>query len=214
MERLTEIESHRLLKKYNISFPKSKLVQSVTDAVAFAEKIEYPVVLKVMSSDILHKTEAGAIATHVWSLPDLQYKYAEILSSAKKYNPDAKIDGVLVEKQAFGVELIVGSSIDSLFGHTLMLGSGGVFAEVLRDTSFRVIPVVENDVISMVRDLKALPLLKGFRGSDPVNFKALVKTLLSVSKMVEKEDISELDINPLIVNEQGAIAADARIVFS
>ena len=214
MERLTEIESQRLLKKYNISFPKSKLVQSVTEAVAFAEKIEYPVVLKVMSSDILHKTEAGAIATHVWSLPDLQYKYAEILSNSKKYNPDAKIDGILVEKQVFGVELIVGSSIDSLFGHTLMLGSGGVFAEVLRDTTFRVIPVVENDVITMVRDLKALPLLKGFRGSNPVNFKALVKTLLSVSKMVEKEDLSELDINPLIVNEQGAIAADARIVFS
>ena len=214
MERLTEIESHRILKKHGISFPKSKLVQSVADAVAFAEKIEYPVVLKVMSSDLLHKTEAGAIATHVWSLPDLQYKYAEILSNSKNYKPDAKIDGVLVEKQAFGVELIVGSSIDSLFGHTLMLGSGGVFAEVLRDTSFRVIPVAEKDAITMVRDLKALPLLKGFRGSNPVNFKALVKTLLSVSKMVEREDISELDINPLIVNEQGAIAADARIVFS
>lgn len=213
MHYLTEAQSHQILEKYGISVPKSKLVQNVSEAAEFAEKIKYPVVLKVMSQAIVHKSEAGAVAMNIWSPSDLVTKYGEITANAKKYKSHIIIEGILVEKQLFGTELIVGSASDPLFGHTLMLGSGGIFAEIARDMSFRINPIAESDALSMLSELKALPILKGARGHSPADFNALVRTLLSVSKMVEKERISELDINPLIVNGDGAVAADARIVL-
>lgn len=213
MHYLTEDEAERVLEKYGIRVPKSKVVQSATDAAAFAEKVGYPIVLKVMSQSIVHKTDAHAVASNVWSPSDLLSRYGDIVSNAKKYKPGAIIEGVLVQKQAFGTELILGAAEDQLFGHTIMLGSGGIFAEIMKDTAFRINPISEKDAVSMILELRALPLLKGARGNKPANFKEIVRTLFCVSKMVEKERISELDINPLIVNENEAIAADARIVL-
>ncbi len=137
--------------------------------------------------------------------------YDKILSQIKKAAPDAKIEGILVQQMApLGHELIVGLKKDPQFGHALMFGLGGIFVEVYKDVSFRVVPIEKNEALDMISEIKGYPILKGIRGRKPADIEALACVLVAVSRMAQKENILELDINPLIVGETGAIAVDAR----
>lgn len=213
MQKLTEYDSRKILEKYGIMLPEAKLVKNRQDAILAAKKVGFPCIMKIISEDILHKSDFGGVVTNIMTEESARDAFLKIIENAKKHVPDAKIDGVLVEKTASGVECIVGASQDPQFGPVLMFGLGGIFVEVIKDVSFRLIPVEKKDVCEMITEIKAYPILNGVRGQAAVNIKAIEDTLLKVSKMVKKEKITELDINPLIVNEDGAVCADCRMIL-
>lgn len=214
-KKLVEYEAKKLLSKYGIPITKEFLAKHPEEAVKFAEKIGYPVVLKIQSPDILHKTDAGGVLIDLKNSQEVRDGFEKIIENAKKYNENAKIIGVLVQEMVKdGHQCIVGVKKDQQFGHVIMFGMGGIFVEVFKDVSFRIIPIEREDAKEMISEIKAYAILKGIRGFKPVNFKALEDTLLKVSKMVMKEkNIEELDINPLFVSSERVIAADARIIF-
>lgn len=213
---LNEYDSKKLLSEYGIPITREQLAKDLTEAKTIAETIGYPLVLKVLSSDIPHKTEAGVIKLGVNSEEALEKGFNEILRKAKDFKKDAKIDGVLIQEMAEkGVEVIVGMSQDTQFGPTIMFGMGGVFVEIFKDVALRVVPVSSPDAREMVDEIKGAILLKGYRGMEKMDIDAIVLTLIKVSKLSEdlKENIQELDINPLIVYPEGkgVKAVDALI---
>ena len=213
MKKFSEYDSRKLLEKYNIPIPAAVLAKNGQDAALGAKKVGYPCVMKIISRDILHKSDVGGVETNIFNETQARDAFLKIITNAKKHKPDAKIDGVLVEKTVIGKECIIGASRDPQFGSVLMFGLGGIFVEVLKDVTFRLIPIEKKDAYEMVREIKAYPILTGVRGEESVNIPAIEKTLLNVSRMVEKEKITELDINPLIVNKNGVICADCRMFF-
>jgi len=211
---LTEFKAKEFLKNYGISITRERLATSKKDALVFANKIGYPVVLKVVSPDILHKTEADSVAVGICSDKELGEVYDKLLRNAKRYKKSARIDGISVQETLRGTELIIGSSQDPQFGPTIAFGLGGILVEVLKDVSFRIIPITKLDAMEMVQEIKGYEVLKGVRGRKPANITAIVDVLLKVSKLIEENpDIKELDINPLFVNDKRAVAADARIIL-
>lgn len=215
MRALNENEIRMLLKKVGIRFPRSVLVKDVELAVSFAEQIGWPVVLKISSPDIVHKTEAGAVALNVRDEVELRKYFRETMDNAKRFNAKARIDGVLVEEMLKGHEVIVGSSYDKQFGPVVMLGSGGIYVEIFKDVTFRVVPISRADAQQMIKEIKGYAVLKGVRGQPPINFKALEDALLSISELIlMNPEIQELDINPLFVTQEKAVAGDVRIVVA
>jgi len=210
---LTEYESRQVLEKYKIPLAKSELVKSVEQAAKAAKKIGYPVVLKIVSPDIVHKTDVGGMILNIKNDAELAAAYKKILINVKKKVRRARIHGLLVQKMVGdGLEVIVGGKKDAQFGETIMFGLGGIFVEVFGDVSFRVVPVERKDAEEMVREIKGYKILKGYRGKK-YDVKAVVDVLMKVSKLLEKNDeIAEMDVNPLIVSQRGAVAVDARIV--
>ena len=174
----------------------------------------FPVVLKIVSPDILHKTEAGGVLVGVKSADEVSKGYETILANAKKYKADAKIDGVQVQQMLKGGnEVIVGSITDGSFGKLVAFGLGGVLVEVLKDITFRLAPATREDALSMLDGIQAAEMLQGVRGGDPVNREALADVIVKVSQLVSDfPEISELDLNPVFATKQDAIAADVRIV--
>ncbi|MCK5039790.1 MAG: acetate--CoA ligase family protein [Candidatus Aenigmarchaeota archaeon] len=215
--KLTEYESYKLLKKYDIDTPKHFLAKDVLSACRFAKKIKYPVVMKVMSPDILHKTDANCVSANIRDMHTLETEYAKILSNANDYwlsqgNENKPIiDGILVEETVGGIEVIVGGKTDSQFGKVIMFGLGGVFVEVLEDVSFRLVPLAKKDVEYMISEIKSKKILDNFRNIK-TNKQKLIKLILNASKMFEAENITEFDLNPVFVNEKRAIACDARMI--
>ena len=210
MKILTEHETKKLLAKYGIPVTKEQIATSADEALAIALNIGTPVAMKISSPDIPHKSDVGGVALNV-SREEVRTTYNKIISRIKKAVPDAKIDGILVQQMApAGHEAIVGLKKDEQFGHALMFGLGGIFVEVYRDVSFRVVPIEKREALEMISEIKEYPILKGIRGRKPADIEAIADVLVSVSEMAEKENIIELDINPLIVSESGAIAVDAR----
>lgn len=203
---LTEYQSKKLLSHYGIPIPKGDLAHSVEEAINIAQTLGYPVALKVSSPQILHKTEARGIALRIPDKDHLVEAYRRIMNNAKAYDPSAEIEGVLVEEMAQeGTEIIIGLSKDPQFGPTIMFGLGGIFVEILKDVSFRVPPVTETDARQMIEEIKGAKILKGFRGKPESDWDAMIDTLMKVStlSLELREVIAELDINPLIVYEQG-----------
>jgi acetyltransferase len=203
---LTEYRSKKLLSHYGIPIPKGDLAHSVEEAINIAQTLGYPVVLKVSSPQILHKTEARGIALRIPDKAQLVEAYRRIMNNAKAYDPSAEIEGVLVEEMAQeGTEVIIGLLKDPQFGPTIMFGLGGIFVEILKDVSFRVPPLTETDARQMIEEIKGAKILKGFRGKPESDWDAMIDTLMKVStlSLELREVISELDINPLIVYEQG-----------
>ena len=200
-----------LLKKYRIPVVRHSLVKKEEQAVAYAKKIGYPVVLKLSSPDIIHKTDAKAVLVGIKDEKELRKGFQKLLAIAKKKR--AKVDGILVQDFAEGHEIIIGSSRDPQFGPTILFGLGGIFVEVLKDVTFRVIPIDRKDAKEMIKEIKGYKILAGVRGEKGIDFKALEDCLLKVSKMVwsEKKPIKELDINPLFANDKGCVATDVRI---
>ncbi|MCZ7381035.1 MAG: acetate--CoA ligase family protein [Candidatus Methanoperedens sp.] len=207
---LTEHEAKKLLAKYGIPVTEERLAGSADEAYDIAMEFGMPVAMKISSPEILHKSDVGGVVLNVKE-DDVKTTYAEIIARIKKAVPGASIEGILVQQMAPpGHEIIVGLKKDAQFGHALMFGLGGIFVEVYKDVTFRVIPIDKSDALSMISEIKGYPILKGIRGRMPADIDAIARVLVSVSDMAEKENIIELDINPLIVSESGAIAVDAR----
>jgi len=214
-KNLTETEAKAVCMDYGIPVTRSELAENEEEALKLAEKIGFPVVLKIVSPDIIHKSDVGGVIVNLKNAKEVGNAYKQILSNVKKHDANAKIVGMLVQEMApASTEVIVGSIKDPQFGPALMFGLGGVFVEVLKDVTFRIAPVNEEEAHEMIEEVKAYPLLKGYRGSPPADINAIVKIILATSKLVmEHEEIKELDLNPIMVYEKGAKAADARIIL-
>jgi acetyltransferase len=183
-------------------------------AVEQARELGYPVALKIQSGQILHKTEAGGIRLDLASDDDVRTAYGEVVANSKRFSPDAAVQGVLVQEMVKdGVEVIIGTTKDPVFGHVIMFGLGGIFVEALGDVSFRIAPVTRRAAEEMIREIKGHRVLQGMRGRPPADIDAIVEAILRVSQLVTDyaDDIEELDINPLVVFSQGAKAVDALV---
>lgn len=213
---LLEPEAKELCSQYGIPVPISRIVRSVDEAVEAAREIGFPLVVKIVSEDIVHKTDAGCVIIGVSSIEEVEKAYRKVIENALKFNSRAMIRGVLIEEMVpKGVEVAVGGLRDPEFGPAVMFGLGGIFIEVMRDVSFRVAPVSEEEAEEMMREIKGFKLLQGYRGTEPVDLKALVKIIVNASKMmVENEEINQLDLNPIIAFKSGAKAVDARVILS
>ncbi len=212
---LNEIEAKELLKKVGIPVVETRLAKTKAEAVACSKEIGYPVVMKILSPDISHKTEAGGVKLNLVNGSQVGKAYSEMLASVKEKVPDAKIEGVSVQKMAEpGVEIIIGMNRDAQFGPVLMFGLGGIFVEIMKDVSFRLVPVAGIDAAEMVREIKGYALLTGYRGQPPVDVKKLEKLIVQVSDFIEQNpDVEELDLNPVIATAASIVAVDARIIL-
>ncbi len=211
---LTAPEGKLVCDAYGIAVPKEGVASSAEEAVALANGMGFPVVLKVVSPDILHKTEAGGVLVGVSGADAVAKGYETILTNAKKYKADAKIVGVQVQQMLKGgQEVIIGAVTDGSFGKLVAFGLGGTLVEVLKDITFRLAPCTREDALSMLDGIQAAEMLKGVRGSDPVNRDALANLVVRVSQLVSDfPEIAEMDLNPVFATKNDAVAADVRIV--
>jgi len=212
---LLETEAKTICTEYNISVTKFNLAKSEKEAAEQAEKIGFPIVLKIVSPDILHKSDAGGVLVNLKSAAEVETGYKKIIANVTKYKPDAKIVGVLVQEMApQGTEVIVGALKDPQFGQTVMFGLGGIFVELLKDVNFRVAPLTAEDAKNMITGLKAFPLLNGYRNTPIADIDALVQIILNTSRLVmDNPEIKELDLNPVMAYNKGAKTVDARIIL-
>jgi acetate---CoA ligase (ADP-forming) subunit beta len=212
---LTEIESKLLFESGGLPVVKTRLAVTCGEAICCAEAIGYPIAMKVVSKEITHKSDAGGVKLDLGNRDEVERAYEEILQSARRFHPNAKILGVSVQKMArTGREVIIGMSKDPELGPLLMFGLGGVMVELMKDVSFRLIPLAPRDVGEMIREIRGYPLLKGFRGSEAVDIPFLEKLLLKVAALVQGHpEIKELDLNPVVAYSDGALVVDARVVL-
>ena len=214
---LGEYEAREIIASYGFKIPKSSLALTSREAIAAAEKIGYPVVMKIVSPDILHKTDVGGVRVGIENNMQVEEAFFDITSKSRQYLPHATILGVSIQEMVGGgKEVILGMSKDVQFGPLIMFGLGGIYVEVLKDVSFRIAPLSVKDADEMIREINAFPLLSGYRGEKPADLIALRECLLRLSQLVtDFPDIIEMDINPLLVKTEGegAIAADARITL-
>ena len=212
---LTEFESKRILKQVGISVVETKLAKTQKEAVSLSQKIGFPVVLKIASPDVIHKSDSGGVKLSLNNAAEVKKAYDEILKKVKRQYPKAAVHGVSVQKMVRpGTEVIIGTSQDPQFGPVIMFGLGGIFVELLKDVSFRVIPVKRKDAQEMIEEIKGYPLLQGYRGKEPASLTALVEIILKISKFVEQNSqIKELELNPVFAYRNKAIAVDARIIL-
>ena len=215
---LMEHEAKELLKAYGISVPKSYLAKSPIDAVSAAEYIGYPVVMKVASPDILHKTDIGGVRLNLEGPDEVEDAYEDIIANASRLAPKARLYGVLVEEMVdVGVEAIVGVTMDLQFGHLMMFGMGGVYTELFRDVSFSVLPICREDAVEMIKETKLYHILRGYRGLEPMDMERTVDTLLRINQLIRDfPEIVELDVNPLSIYQvgKGVKALDVKIVLA
>jgi len=214
---LGEVDGLDILKCYGFNVLPTHLAKDKNEAVGIARKIQYPVVLKIVSPQIVHKSDAGGVIAGIHTDEEVTDAYTEIISNAKRFNPDAQIDGVLVQKMAPpGQEVIIGMNRYPVFGPLLMFGFGGIFVEVFQDVSFRLAPIGRNSARKMIQSIKGYKLFKGFRGEPKRDVECIEKLLISLSDMsIQHPEIVEMDINPLFVHEEGkgATVADCRIIL-
>ncbi len=212
---LLEPEAKTICMEYGIPVTTFRVAKTAEEAVKFANEIGYPTVLKIVSPDVIHKFDVGGVLLNLKSPEDIHDAYKKILENVAKHKPEAKIRGVLVQEMApSSTEVIVGSTKDPQFGPALMFGLGGIFVEVLKDVTFRIAPITEQDAREMVTEVKAYPILKGYRGQPPADIHAIVKILLNTSRLVmDYLNIKELDLNPVMVYEKGVKTVDARIIL-
>ncbi len=212
---LTELESREILKFYGISVVEGVVVQQIEGAMDFANKYGYPIVLKIVSKDIIHKTDVGGVIAGIKNEKELREGIINLIKNIKKERPKARIDGIFVQKMLpKSTEIIIGGKKDPTFDQVLLFGLGGVFVEVFNDVSFRVVPIKEKEAVDMISEIKGVKILQGIRGESPVDFKSLVDILIKTSRMLEESpDIKELDINPVFAFSDKAIAVDARIIL-
>ena len=213
---LLEPEAKEICRAYNMPIEDFYVAHSADEAAKFAEKVRFPVVLKVVSPDILHKTEVGGVLVDVRSKSDVRKGYRSINKKVRAHSANARILGILVQHMApRGIEVIVGGVRDAQFGPTILFGLGGIFVEILKDVTFRVAPLDELDSHQMIRGIHAYPILKGARGQAPADEKAIMDTIRGASEiMVEQPVIEQLDLNPIMIYEKGASIVDARIILS
>ncbi len=211
---LTAPEGKLVCDAYGIPVPKEGVAKSAAEAAKIATDMGFPVVMKIVSPDILHKTEAGGVMVGVKTAADVEKNYAAILANARKYKSDARIEGIQIQQMLLGgQEVIVGAVTDGSFGKLVAFGLGGVLVEVLKDITFRLAPATKQDALSMLDGIQAHEMLKGVRGSEPANRDAIADIIVNVSKLItDFPDIAEMDLNPVFATKTSAIAADVRIV--
>lgn len=212
---LTEIESKELLREAGIKIIETKLASSARQAVLLSKQFGFPIVLKISSPDIIHKSDAGGVKTGLKNATQVSKAYKEIMTSVWQKYPEAAINGVSVQPMVkSGVEVIIGMSKDAQFGPVLMFGLGGILVEILKDVSFRIVPLTARDAREMIREIKGYPILEGYRDQEPANVPLLEEMLLQVSDFADKNpELKELDLNPILAGKDDAIAVDARVVL-
>lgn len=215
---LTEIEAKNVFSAYGMPVAKTKLSQTEDEAVALAKEIGFPIVMKIVSPQILHKSDAGGVKVNIKDEAATREAYRTIIENALNYNPQAKIHGVAVQEMApWGTEVILGSVNDPTFGPTMMFGLGGIFVEVLKDVTFRVAPVTANQALRMLGEIRGAPILNGVRGELPRDREALGEVLSQYSTMIVDlaDEMSESDANPVLVYQEGSglKIVDARIIL-
>jgi len=216
--KLLEHEALALVEAYGVPVPGYGLAQSADEAVEIAEKIGYPVVLKIVSPDIVHKSDVGGVIVGLTNPDEVGKAFDEIINNVKKHVPGARIAGILVQKMApkGAVEVVVGAIRDPVFGPAIMFGLGGIFIEVFRDVSFRVVPFSEQDAEEMIKEVKAYKIIRGYRNIAPRDVDSLIKIIMAVQNLVkENPEINEMDLNPILSYEKGkgALAVDVRIIL-
>ncbi|MEA3453489.1 MAG: acetate--CoA ligase family protein [Candidatus Caldatribacteriota bacterium] len=212
---LLETEAKELLKEYNIPVPDFKLIKSENEIIGLTKEINFPIVMKIVSPDIIHKTDAGGVKVNIKSEEEAIKTYQEIIYKAKQYNNKAQIDGIIACKMIpQTTEIIIGMMKDPHFGSVIMFGLGGIFVEVLKDVSFRILPLEERDAHEMITEIKGYKILKGTRGEPPKDIKAIKDLLMKISQMsMENPEIKEIDLNPVFVFEKGLQVIDARMIL-
>jgi acyl-CoA synthetase (NDP forming) len=212
---LLENEAKTICSEYDIPVTRFLLAKNEKEAIRLAEQIGYPIVLKIVSPDIIHKSDAGGVIVNIKTSAEAANGYKKIIENSKKYKADAKIMGILVQEMApQSTEVIVGAIKDPQFGQTVMFGLGGIFVELLKDVNFRVAPINSEDAKEMITQLKAYPLLNGYRNTPPADIDALVRILCNTSRLVmDNPEIKELDLNPIMAYPKGAKTVDARIIL-
>ena len=212
MEKLIETKkAFELLKKHSIPCANWKLAKNEKSAVQSAKKIGFPVALKVSSKKIIHKSDVGCVKINITNEDELIIAFNEIMDAAKKQK--VKPEGVIIQKMISGTEVIIGLKKDPQFGPVILFGLGGIFVEIIKDVSMRIAPLKKEDCLEMIQELNGSNILFGARGQKPANIDELVKIIMAVSKIAEKnKKILEMDLNPVIVNEKSATVADIRII--
>jgi acetate---CoA ligase (ADP-forming) len=213
VDHLAGPEALAVFRAYGIPVLESRVATSADDAAAAAEAMGLPVVLKVESPDVVHKTDVGGVVLNVGTAEEVRSEYDAMVARVRAKLPDARLDGVLVQPFiAGGRETIIGGTTDPTFGPLLMFGLGGVYVEALQDVIFRVHPISDVDAREMVRAIRGYKILEGFRGEPPADQEALTDVIQRVSQLMgENPEIEELDINPFLVREKGGVALDARV---
>ncbi|MGM0468657.1 MAG: acetate--CoA ligase family protein [Promethearchaeati archaeon] len=208
---LTEFESKELLKEIGIPIPEQKLTKEKDETIQAAENIGYPVVMKLMAEEIVHKSDTGAVKLNLNNKEEVEKAYDELMNIPSKTEKQISVQGMAKEPIA---ELIIGMTTDPQFGPALMFGIGGILVELLEDVSFRIAPITDYDAKEMIHEIKGFPLLDGFRGRPKADIDAIVDTLMKISNVVmENEDIYEMDLNPVFIYEDGLVCVDARIIL-
>ena len=213
--QLNEVEAKQLLASAGVPVAETQLAITADEAVNAAEEIGYPVVMKIVSPEIAHKSDVGGVVVGVENSDDVRSIFEEINRSVADKAPHAEIDGVAIQAMVpQGTEIIVGSTTDEQFGPVMMFGLGGVFVEILEDVAFRIVPLEPKDASDIVREIKGFPLLDGARGREKADLDSLENLILKVSNLVdENPQIAELDLNPVFAYSDGVVAVDAHIVL-
>ena len=211
--QLTEIESKEILKEAGIPVIETKLARTKKEAISLSKRMGFPIALKVVSPDIIHKSDIGGVKLRLTNVTQIGNAYSEIMLSIRQRFPEARVQGVAVQKMARpGVEIIIGMSKDAQFGPVILFGLGGIMVEILKDFSLRIVPATKRDAREMITEIKGYPLLQGYRGQEPADIPSLEQLIVKVSALVEQyPQIKELDINPLFAYQDSAVAVDARI---
>lgn len=214
-KNLLEPEAKTICQEYNIPVTRFEVAKREEEAVKFAEKIGFPVVLKIVSPDIIHKSDVGGVMLDLKTALEVERAYRTILANVNNHQPSAKISGILIQEMApSSTEVIIGAIKDDQFGPTVMFGLGGIFVEILKDVAFRIAPVTEQEAELMITEIKAYPVLKGYRNQPPLDINAIAEIIVNTSKLVtDHQEIKELDLNPIMVYEKGAKTVDARIIL-
>jgi acyl-CoA synthetase (NDP forming) len=212
---LTEIESKELLARAGVNVVPTRLAASAAEAVALSRELHFPVVLKIASPDITHKSDAGGVRPGLETPEQVTGAYAAILQAARNKYPQALIQGVAVQPMARpGTEVVIGMTRDAQFGPVIMFGLGGVFVQILEDISLRIAPLRRQDAAAMLREIKGYAVLNGYRGREPVATAKLVEMIMAISAFaVANPEVAALDLNPVLAYSDDAVAVDARIVM-
>jgi acetate---CoA ligase (ADP-forming) subunit beta len=212
---LFEYEADEVAKLYDIPTVRAGLAETEKRALLLARKIGFPIVMKIVSPDIIHKTDAGGVVVGINSTSDVRKAFRDIIKNVKKAKKNADIKGIYVQRMAPKTqEFVAGGTRDPQFGPTVMFGLGGIYVELYKDVSFRLAPLSDEEALGMMQEIKAAPLLTGFRGSKPLDMKACAGVIRAVGRMMDEiKQIDSVDINPLLVYEKGSKAVDVRIIL-
>ncbi|MEM3538340.1 MAG: acetate--CoA ligase family protein [Nitrososphaerales archaeon] len=213
---LLEPEAMAMMAMIGIPTPSFHLANSIEEAQKIAEALGYPVVLKIVSPDITHKSDVGGVKLNILNKDQVSEKFKEIQKSVQEKAPKASIFGIMVQKMApSAMEVVIGALRDKQFGPVVMFGLGGIFIEIIKDVSFRIAPLNKDDALEMIKEIKGYPLLIGYRGSPKLDVNAIADAIVKISElMMNVDEIDQLDLNPILVYTSGLIVVDVRVILN